>query len=243
LQDACPDAAQDIPRAEVTRTDVTRAVPTNVMRERAALAFGTQETTDPAPPPSMSPPTRRASPQALQDDSPNAGDFEATTEVRPPQFTPSALVVGSGRVPPKAAPEAAADAPPPTQPLPAAPPAPLAAKPHAATLRSAAAGAPGAAPLVDAMLATLPVNERTRPMPGAPMRPVLPPVTDPQPSSPMPASSGHVQMPSAPSPPYAPPAQLAPRPGLSPRVIVLIAAGGILSLVAVGWLVSSLVGH
>lgn len=230
LLDAFPDPTREIPRAEVTRTDVTRAVPVDVMKERAARAFASPgetrgETSVPssAPPP----PTRRATPLAMHEGLARAADFEEiATEVRPPVFTPASLVD------PAIAPTSSAPppAPPPTQPLPAV----LASKPHAATLRSAAGGAN-----VEAMLAELPSLERTRPMPGAPTRPVAPTVAD----TTVPASA------SGP----APVASAQPDPGpprrLPPRVVVLIAAGGILSLAAlgmVGWVVANLLassGH
>jgi serine/threonine-protein kinase len=226
LHDAFPDPTREIPRAEVTRTDVTRAVPIDVMKERAAQAFGSPgEGRAEAPVPSSvaPPPTRRATPLALHG---GASDFEEmATEVRPPVFTPASLV--DPALAPTSSPPP--PAPPPTQPLPQV----LASKPHAATLRSAAAGAK-----VEALLEQVPAHEKTRPMAGAPIRPVLPTVTDPAAQTP-PPTSGLAPVESA-------PAGL-PRRRLPPRTILLIAAGGIVSLAAmgvVGWLVANLLaGH
>jgi eukaryotic-like serine/threonine-protein kinase len=168
LHDAFPDPTREIPRAEVTRTDVTRAVPIELMKERAAQAFGSGEARgEPGAPGSVPPATRRATPLALHGNQTGAADFEEmATEVRAPVFTPASLV--DPALAPTSSPPP--PAPPPTQPVLKT----LASKPHASTLRSAAAGAK-----VDAMLADLPPHEKTRPMPGAPQRPVLPTVTDP----------------------------------------------------------------
>jgi serine/threonine protein kinase len=223
LHDAFPDPGREIPRAEVTRTDVTRAVPVGEMKERAAQAFGSPgEGRGEAPGPSSTappPPTRRATPLALHG---GASDFEEmATEVRPPVFTPASLV--DPALAPTSSPPP--PAPPPTQPLPQV----LASKPHAATLRSAAASAK-----VEAMLEQVPAHEKTRPMAGAPIRPVRPTVADPA-AQPPPAIPARPPVLSA-------PAGL-PRRRVASRTIVLIAAGGILSLAAmgvVGWLVANL---
>ncbi len=195
------------------------------MKERAAQAFGSagEGRGEPRAPGSVPPATRRSTPLALHGNQAGASDFEEmATEVRAPVFTPASLVdpaLAPTSTPPP-------PAPPPTQPLLKT----LASKPHASTLRSAAAGAQ-----VDAMLANLPPHEKTRPMPGAPQRPVLPTVTDLAPPPPV-ATSGRA------------PAAPAPR-RVSPRVVFFIAAGGVLSLAAlgvIGWLVASLLagsGH
>jgi serine/threonine-protein kinase len=244
LRDASPGLSRGVPRAEVTRTDVTRAVPADVMKQRAARAFAHEgETPDePDAPPSVGPPTRRATPAALQHEPPSAVDFEATTEVRPPLFTPSSLVDPSTVPQPASAAPASARAP--TVPLNQV----LAGKPHAATLRSSAgSGTPGGevGAQVQALLNTEP-HDRTRPMAGAPMRPVLPTVTDPTPAPPQP------QPPSAPSPalssapPSSPLSASIPRTRLTPRVIALMAAGGLVSLAAlglVGWLVANMLAR
>jgi hypothetical protein len=230
LHDAFPDPTREVPRAEVTRTDVTRAVPVELMKERAAQAFGSagEGRGEPGAPSSVPPATRRATPLALHGNQTGAADFEEmATEVRAPVFTPASLV--DPALAPTSSPPS--PAPPPTQPLLKT----LASKPHASTLRSAAAGAK-----VDALLADLPPHEKTRPMPGAPQRPVLPTVTDAA-AQPPAATAGRPPAASTPAVPA--------RRRLAPRVIVLIAAGGVLSLAAlgvIGWLVASLLagsGH
>ena len=249
LRDASPGASRGVPRAEVTRTDVTRAVPTDVMKERAARAFArTREAVaerddpdDSSAPPSIGPPTRRATPAALQHEPPSTTDFEATTEVRPPQFTPASLVDPSLAHPPEA--PAPVSAPAPTVPLNQV----LASKPHAATLRSSASSAgagPAAAEVGGQVQALLNVesHERTRPMPGAPLRAILPTISDPPPAPSLP------QPPSARSsalaaPQSSPGSAAIPRTRLTPSVIALMAAGGLVSLAAlgfVGWLVANL---
>ncbi len=256
LRDASPGLSRGVPRAEVTRTDVTRAVPVDEMKERAARAFARQQgardeaddTSDPGAPPSVGPPTRRATPAALQHEPPTAGDFEATTEVRPPMFTPSSLVDPS-----TASPHASAtpvSAPAPTVPLNQV----LASKPHAATLRSSAGrGTPGGevGVQVQALLNTEP-HDRTRPMIGAPRRAVLPTLTDPTPAPPQPISASPSALSSPPassltSSPNSSPMPVAnPRARLTPGVIALLAAGGIVSLAALGlvaWLVASMLAR
>jgi serine/threonine-protein kinase len=229
LRDASPGASRGIPRAEVTRTDVTRAVPVDVMKERAARAFAgdRDEADEPGAPPSVGPATRRATPAALQNAPPSAEDFEVATEVRPPQFTPASLVVDSAASPPASERPASA----PTQPLHQV----LASKPHASTLRSPA-GTAGVGAQVEAMLQAPAPHDRTRPMAGAPPRPVLPTISDspPPPSRPQ-------QAPLASAPPAS-----APRPPLSPRVVALVAAGGVLSLATlglIGWLIASMLAR
>ena len=226
-----PGVSRGIPRAEVTRTDVTRAVPVDVMKARAARAFAADvdEPHEPGAPPSVGPATRRATPAALQHPPPGPDDFEVATEVRPPQFTPAAPVEQSGASLPASAPPATAPAP--TQPLPQV----LASKPHAATLRSSSGLAEGAQ--VQAILRAPDPHERTRPMPGAPPRPVLPTITDsaPPPSRPQQAS-----------PVSAPLSAAIPRTRMTPRVVALMTVGGAVSLLALGllgWLVSNLLAR
>jgi eukaryotic-like serine/threonine-protein kinase len=228
LRDASPGLSGAIPRAEVTRTDVTRPVPSDVMKQRAARAFArsreeADESDEPGAPPSVGPPTRRATPAALQQ-SPPPADVEPPTEVQPPQFPPPSQVVESVAAPVHSAPAA-------TQPIPKVP----ANKPNVATLRSAA-GIAGAAAAIQA-LANAEPHEKTRPMAGAPQRAVLPTVPDSPRGPPQPPVA------SAPRPLPAP----APTPArLPPRMMVLLAAGGILSLAAlvlVGWWVSNLLAH
>ncbi len=253
LRDASPGRSRGAPRAEVTRTDVTRAVPVDEMKERAARAFaGGPEAPeglhDPDGPLGVGPATRRATPAALHFEPPSAVDLEATTEVRPPLFTPSSLVDPSTTSP--QAPVAPVPAPTPTVPL-------LhqvrAGKPHAETLRSSP-GAPGGelGEQVQALLNPEP-HDRTRPMPGAPIRPVLPTTTDPEAAPPPSQSQSQAPPPSAPSavmpsssPPSSPMSAAIPRAQLTPRVVALIAAGGIVSLGALGlvvWLVASMLAR
>ncbi len=231
LRDAAPGLTRGAPRAEVSRTDVTQAVPPEVMKERAARAFAG----DHAPPGERSPgaasiappPTRRATPAALQHEPPSHDDFEAATEVRPPRFTPASLVVRSGSPAPPAAPPPAA-----TAPLAPAPPRALASKPHAATLRSAA-GVQG----VEALLHSPPPGgdalDKTRPMPGAPVRPspVAPTIVEPlrAPSAPLAAP---LAAPVAPRP-LAP----APQRAQEPRVLVRVVAGSLLSVILLALIV------
>jgi hypothetical protein len=161
-------------------------------------------------------------------------DFDLQTEVRPPVFTPDEM----------------------------GPPAPVApknmgARSHAATLRSA-----GTKPEFGAALAASAPNDKTIPMQGAPVP--LPPAPAPTaplpaptaplpaPTAPLPApvvqSPGPIAQPAAPSSvpspgspvlPPAPPRPLAP-PRLDARGIVLIAVGGLLSMLVaavLAWIV------
>ena len=231
LRDAAPGLTRGAPRAEVTRTDVTHAVPPDVMKERAARAFAGDHAQPERPGPgaasTAAPPTRRATPAALQHEPPSPEDFEAATEVRPPQFTPSSLVVGSGRPAPPAAPPEAAIAP-----RPPAGPRTLASKAHAATLRSAASG-----PGLDALLHSPPPGgdalEKTRPMPGAPVRPspVAPTIVEPL-RAPSPPMAAPLPAPVAPRPLAA-----APKQAQEPRFLVRVVAAGLLSAILLALIV------
>jgi serine/threonine-protein kinase len=231
LRDAAPGLTRGAPRAEVTRTDVTQAVPADVMKERAARAFAGEHAqpagTALAAAGMTGPPTRRATPAALQHEPASPEDFEAATEVRPPQFTPSSLVVGSGRPAPPAAPPEAAIAP-----RPPAGPRTLASKAHAATLRSAASG-----PGLDALLHSPPPGgdalEKTRPMPGAPVRPspVAPTIVEPL-RAPSPPMAAPLPAPVAPGPLAA-----APKQAQEPRFLVRVVAAGLLSAILLALIV------
>jgi eukaryotic-like serine/threonine-protein kinase len=227
LRDAAPGLAGAIPRAEVTRTDVTRPVPSDVMKERAARAFARAR--DDADEPDVAdlvsaggPPTRRATPAALQQ-SPAPADAEPPTEIQPPQFPPPSQVVES-----VAAPAHSTAAP--TQPLPRV----VASKPNVSTLRSAA-GIAGAAAAIHALAHADP-RAKTQPMADAPRRAVLPTTPDSPPApSQSPAASTPQAVPAPPSPARFP-----------PHTKVLLAAGGIVSLAAlvlVGWWVSNLLAR
>jgi eukaryotic-like serine/threonine-protein kinase len=105
LQDAYPAIGATVERVEVTRTDVTRAVPRDVMKRQAAAAFA--EPLRAGPPTTKAPPTARASPMArhIAGESramppPSPEDFDAATEVRAPLITPPEMVEGSGALPP-----------------------------------------------------------------------------------------------------------------------------------------------
>jgi hypothetical protein len=214
LRDAHPELAKPPERAEVTRTDVTRAMPPGVMEKQAAAAFAPA----PAPAPDTaavppSPATVRETPAALAGERTGAGDFDTRTEVRPPQFTPSTGV--DDTMP---------------EPIPA-PPA-RAPRPNAATLRSAAAP-PEVQAMIDAAVAP---REQTLRMAAAPSPEAFAaaavaaaaqaPVSAPQPSVPV-----------APIPP-APPRPVQPTPR---RMIALAVVAGVVSLVALvalGWAVA-----
>jgi hypothetical protein len=194
------------------------------MKQQAQVAFADAAPTDPQLPDSEGPPTRPATPAALQDspDTSQVSSSGAKTEIRPPIFTPTAPVVASGPSAPQA-------------------PAVLSSKPHASTLRSAAS--PGAAAAVESMLAARP-QDRTVPMANAPPRPVLPTVPDVP--IPVPAPAAPAPTPAPPSGPASFDVTSVPRRRMPPRTIALIAGGAALmvcALGAIGWLVANMMSH
>jgi serine/threonine protein kinase len=258
LHDAYPAIGAAVERVEVTRTDVTRAVPQEIMKKRAAEAFA--EPLRAGPPTTKGPPTARASPMARHLAEPNLErppaspeDFDAATEVRAPMITPPEMVAASGALPPHKR---------------------LTGKPIAATLRSASmppevaaalarrdpqentarmpnhpvesARAPKAPAELMAepphRVATTPLLARTAPIPATPTPPSLqaqaaamPGLMSAPPAPPIASTAPMASMPPPPS--LAPPVPsmrpdvLAQRPRrLGPRAILLVILGGILSL-------------
>lgn len=243
LRDAHPELAAVEERLEVTRTDVTVAVPPAEMQRRADVAFAQQTEAPPrrgaeeAIP--VAPPTARETPLARgPGHEPRPDDFDLETEVRPPLFTPEEM---QGQTPPS----------------PATPKKPASPKAHAATLRSA-----GTLPNLPPQIALAPPTDKTIPMPGAPKpkvpapvptAPLLPPSGSP-PVPPAPLAGPAMQSPgpiaqplapsSVPSPagPVLPPAPARPPapPRLDTRGIVLIVLGGLLSMLVaavLAWIV------
>jgi len=229
LRDAHPELAPVAERVEVTRTDVTVAVPPDEMKRRAAVAFAQQTEAQVVPVP---PPTARETPLARNPEPVHrADDFDLETEVRPPPFTPAEMETQG---PPAAV----------------APKKPTGPKAHAATLRSA--GSPPAAAASVAAAAptdkTLPMQGAALPPPPAPaptaphIAPTAPlPVPAAQPPAPIaqPAAPSSGRAPGGPVLPPAPPRPLAP-PRLDTRGVVLIVVGGLLSMLVaavLAWIV------
>lgn len=218
LHDAHPHLSLSAPRAEVTRTDVTVAVRPSVMEKRAAQAFSMEDEAPPA--------TRPATPAAMRDEPPCPDDFDMATEVRAPQFTPASPVIDSG-------------------PATARPPRPpqktLQSKVTATTPRSTAPPGRSSGPVPPAPLGlgALDPLDRTRPIPGAPVRPPLPALSPlpPQPPAAPARSSDRAPVTPVPTSP--------PAPRLAPQLVVLVAAGGVLSVAGLAgavWLVARLLG-
>ncbi len=160
LRDAHPELAPTAEHLEVTRTDVTVAVPPAEMQRRADVAFAQQTEAQVVP---VAPPTARETPLARNPEPVHRpDDFDLATEVRPPAFTPAEMESGM----------------PPTPPTPKKP---AGNKAHAATLRSAGA-AIGLPPAVAAASPT----DKTLPMPGALPVPAPPVVASPAPPPPGP---------------------------------------------------------
>jgi serine/threonine protein kinase len=205
LRDAHPELAPAAEHLEVTRTDVTVAVPPDEMKRRAAVAFASQTEAQVVP---VAPPTARETPLARNPEpSQRPDDFDMATEVRPPLFTPPDMELQG-------------------PPAPGAPKTPMAPMAHAATLRSV-----GATPELPAAIAAAPPQDKTLPMPagrGPGQGHPLPPVQSPGPLA-QPVAAAQV-----PSTPHAvfPPAPLRPPapPRLDSRGIALIVVGGLLSM-------------
>lgn len=218
LRDAHPELAPSAEHLEVTRTDVTVALPPDEMQRRADVAFAGETETHVVP---VAPPTARETPLARNPvPSPRPDDFDQATEVRPPLFTPAEMESQ-------------------TPPTPQAPKKPSPPKAHAATLRSF-----GAPP--DPLAA--PPQEKTLPMPRAPVAAVAvapppavqspPPLARPIASSPLPPASGPVFPPAQPKP--------SERPRLDTRGIVLVVVGGLLSMLVaavLAWIVVRSLGE
>jgi serine/threonine-protein kinase len=96
LHDALPAAAPQVERVEITHTGLTTVVPAEVVAKRAAEMFAATQS-DPRS--SVTPPTRPETPIArvAAPLTPRSDDFDATTEVRAPAFTPANMVVEASR--------------------------------------------------------------------------------------------------------------------------------------------------
>jgi serine/threonine-protein kinase len=236
LRDTHPELAPPAERLDVTRTDVTVALPRDEMKRRVADAFAQQTEAQVVP---VAPPTARETPLARNPEPVHRpDDFDLATEVRAPAFTPEEM---ESRTPP----------------APVAPEKPAGPKAHASTLRSAGTrhGLPEA-------VAAAPPTDKTLPMQGAPLPPPpaiadtaplrAPTVPLPKPAAPHPAAAVKSPAPiaqplappsgSGPAGPVLPPAP--PRPPVPPRLdtrgIVLIVVGGLLSMLVaavLAWIV------
>ncbi len=220
LRDAHPSLRQP-ERFEVTRTDVTRAVPAELLRKQAAEAFGpTHE------PESVGRPTMPDSPTALNLDAPASADFDVSTEVRAPSMLD--------------APATVQDLPPPSSQRP--PTAPLGAVvPHASTLRSA--GRPLELEATLGSRSNAKVVEPTLRMASAPVRDAIAAKAAAAPAPAPVSGPGSGRSPSgvARTEPMEVLARPAKRGPLPPRALVLVTAGGILSLAAIGAIVWAVV--